>query len=154
MLVNDIHWYSPVAKQSGNETVWRYVLKYAYIIDGKELVRSFRQDCTRCRYLAKRTVDVVMGPVSKVNLMLAPAFYISQVDICGPMKAYSVHNKRSSVNVWFLVFCCCTIGAVSLKVMENYSTSSFMLGFFLCASQEFSTFQRRIIFLNVYKLFL
>ena len=128
-LVNDVHWYSPVAKHSGNETVWRYVLKYAYIVDGKELVRSFRQDCTRCRYLAKRTVDVVMGPVSKVNLMLAPAFYISQVDICGPMKAYSVHNKRSSINVWFLVFCCCTTGAVSLKVMENYSTSAFMLGF-------------------------
>ena len=128
-LVNDVHWYSPVAKHSGNETVWRYVLKSAYIIDGKELVRSFRQDCTRCRYLAKRTVDVVMGPVSKVNLMLAPAFYISQVDICGPMKAYSVHNLRSTINVWFLVFCCCTTGAVSVKVMEKYSTSAFMSGF-------------------------
>ena len=128
-LVNDVHWYSPVAKHSGNETVWRYVLKCAYIIEGKELVRSFRRDCTRCRYLAKRTVDVVMGPMSKLNLMLAPAFYISQVDIFGPVKAYSVHNKRCSINVWFLVFCCCTTGAVSLKVMEDYSTSAFMLGF-------------------------
>ena len=128
-LVNDVHWNSPVAKHSGNETVWRYVLKCAYIIEGKELVRSFRRDCTRCRYLAKRTVDVVMGPISKVNLMLAPAFYISQVDITGPVKAYTVHNRRCSVNVWFLVFCCCTTGAVSVKVMEDYSTSAFMLGF-------------------------
>ena len=107
----------------------RYALKYAYILDGKELVRSFRKDCTRCRYLAKRSVDVVMGPVSKVNLMLAPAFYISQVDLFGPLKAYSVHNKRATINIWFLVFCCCTTGAVSLKVMEDYSTSAFLLGF-------------------------
>ena len=128
-IVNEIHWYHPVAKHSGNETVWRYTLKYAYIIDGKELVRSIRKDCTRCRYLAKRTVDVVMGPVSKVNLMLAPAFYVSQIDLFGPVKSFSVHNKRSTVSIWFLIFCCCTTGAVSLKVMEDYSTSAFILGF-------------------------
>ena len=128
-IVNEVHWYHSVAKHCGNETVWRYALKYAYILDGKELVRSFRKDCTRCRYLAKRSVDVVMGPVSKVNLMLAPAFYISQVDLFGPLKAYSVHNKRATINIWFLVFCCCTTGAVSLKVMEDYSTSAFLLGF-------------------------
>ena len=128
-IVNEIHWNHPVAKHSGNETVWRYTLKFAFIIDGRELVRSFRKDCTRCRYLAKRTVDVGMGPVSKVNLMLAPAFYVSQVDLFGPLKAYSVHNKRATVNIWFLVFCCCTTGAVCLKVMEDYSTSAFLLGF-------------------------
>ena len=128
-IVSEIHWNHPVAKHSGNETVWRYTLKFAFIIDGRELVRSFRKDCTRCRYLAKRTVDVVMGPVSKVNLMLAPAFYVSQVDLFGPLKAYSVHNKRATVNIWFLVFCCCTTGAVCLKVMEDYSTSAFLLGF-------------------------
>ena len=72
-----------------------------------------------------------MGPLSQFNLMIAPAFYISQVDITGPVKAYTVHNKRPgcSVNVWFLVFCCCTTGAVSIKVMQNYSTSAFMMGF-------------------------
>ena len=70
-----------------------------------------------------------MGPVSKVNLTLAPAFYISQVDIFGPFKSYSVHNKRATVNIWFLIFCCCTTGAVNIKVMDNYSTSAFLLGF-------------------------
>ena len=134
-VVNEVHWYHPVAMHSGNETVWRYVLKYAYLIGGKEVVRSFRLDCARCRYLAKRTVDVVMGPVSKFNLMLAPAFYISQVDLFGPLKAFSLQNKRGNIKIWFLVFCCCTTGAVSLKVMYDYSSSAFMSGFirFSCA---------------------
>ena len=128
-LVNEVHWYHAVAKHSGNETVWRYVLMYAYVLGGKEVVRSFRNDCTRCRYLAKRTVDVVMGPVSDYTLMLAPAFYISQVDIFGPVKAYSIHNKRGTVSVYILIFCCCTTGAINLKIMEDYSTSAFILGF-------------------------
>ena len=128
-LVNEVHWYHAVAKHSGNETVWRYVLLYAYILGGKEVVRSFRNDCTRCRYLAKRTVDVVMGPVSDYTLLLAPAFYISQADIFGPVKAYSIHSKRGTINVYILIFCCCTTGAINLKVMEDYSTSAFILGF-------------------------
>ena len=114
---------------TGNETVLRYTLKYAHILEGRDLVKRFRKDCTRCRILAKRTVDVVMGPVSKANLTLAPAFYISQVDLFGPFKSYSVHNKRATVNLWFLIFCCCTTGAVNIKVMENYSTNAFLLGF-------------------------
>ena len=102
-VVNEIHWYHSVAAHSGNETVWRYVLMFCYILGDKEVVRSFRKDCARCRYLAKRTVDVVMGPVSDYNLMLAPAFYVSQVDLFGPVKAYSLHNKRGTVSVWFLI---------------------------------------------------
>ena len=70
-----------------------------------------------------------MGPVSKYNLTIAPPFYISQVDICGPFLSYSSHNKRATVKIWFLVFCCCTTGAISIKVMEDYSTPSFMLAF-------------------------
>ena len=133
-LVNEVHWYHAVAKHSGNETVWRYVLMYAYILGGKEVVRSFRNDCTRCRYLARRTVDVVMGPVSDYTLLLAPAFYVTQVDIFGPVKAYSIHSKRGTrgskgISVYILIFCCCTTGAINLKVMEDYSTSAFIFGF-------------------------
>ena len=74
-------------------------MKYAYIVEGRELVKRLRKDCPRCRNLAKRKVDVIMGPVSKVNLTIAPAFYISQVDLFGPFKSYSIVNMRATVNV-------------------------------------------------------
>ena len=32
-IVNEVHWYDPVAKHSGNETVLRYTMKYAHIIE-------------------------------------------------------------------------------------------------------------------------
>ena len=50
-LINEVHWYSMAAKHSGMETVWRYVLKTAYIIFGRDLVKKIRINCERCRYL-------------------------------------------------------------------------------------------------------
>ena len=128
-LVNEVHWYNDDAKHSGNETVLRNIHKIAYIIEGRSLVKKFRKECARCKLLRKRAVEVAMGPISANNLCIAPAFYISQVDIFGPFNSYSNINKRATAKIWFLIFCCCTTGAVDLKVMEDYSTNSFILAF-------------------------
>ena len=128
-IVSEIHWEHAVAKHSGVETVHRYVMKECFILNGRNLVKLFRKNCERCRYLAKRTVDVVMGPVSSQNLTIAPAFYISQVDLAGPFISYSPHNKRNTVKIWFAVYCCSTTSTISLKVMEDYSAAGFIQSF-------------------------
>ena len=58
-----------------------------------------------------------------------------QIDIYGPFHSYSSHNKRATINIWYIIFCFSITGAVSIKVMEDYSTTSFLLGFirFACA---------------------
>ena len=127
--MNEIHWYDDDAKHSGNESVLRYVQKNAYIIEGRSLVKQFKNECPRCRYLNKMAIDVAMGPISCDNLCIAPAFYISQVDIFGPFNSYSNVNKRASIKIWFVIFCCCATGAVYIKVREDYSISSFILAF-------------------------
>ena len=83
----------------------------------------------------KESIDVIMGPIQNVNLCIAPAFFASQVDIFGPFKSYSSVNKRASIKVWFLIFCCCTTGGVDIRVLEDYSTDSFGLGFIRFASR-------------------
>ena len=128
-VINEIHWHSEVARHSGVETTLRYTMKYGYILGGRELVKMIRKNCERCRFLAKRTIDVSMGPVSKHNLTIAPAFYITQVDLAGPFKAYTPHNKRVTIKVWFTVFCCATTSTISIKVMEDYSASAFIQSF-------------------------
>ena len=67
-----------------------------------------------------------MGSASKNQLCVAPPFYITQVDLDGPYKAYSVHNKRSTVKIYIATFVCCTTGTTSLKVMEGYDTTQFL----------------------------
>lgn len=128
-IVNEVHWYNYDACHSGNETVMRFVKKIAFIIEGRSLIQQFRNDCPRCRFLNKKSIAVAMGPKSDHNLCIAPAFYNSQVDIFGQFPAYSYVNKRTTIKIWFVIFCCCTTGAVDIKLMEDYSTSSFVLAF-------------------------
>ena len=82
-IASDIHWNHPTAMHCGIDTVWRYVLQHAYIIEGKSLVTKIGKSCERCRYLNKRSFEMAMGPVSPHNLNIAPAFYVSQTDIVG-----------------------------------------------------------------------
>ncbi len=128
-LVNDVHWYDPTVCHSGVESTWRYVLKQMFVIDGRSLVARIGESCQRCRFLQKKALGIVMGPVSKHNLTIAPAFYVCQVDLCGPFLAYSPHNKRATIKVWFVVFCCMTTCATNIKVMDGYDTTAFLNAF-------------------------
>ena len=134
-IINEVHWYHPVAKHSGVETVLRYVMKYAYVIEGRDLVRAIRKNCERCRLLLKKTLNVSMGPVSELQLKIAPAFYVSQTDIVGPFSAYSAHNKRTTIKIWLVVFCCIATMTTSIKVMEDYTTISFVQAFIRFSSE-------------------
>ena len=113
-IISDIHWYHKVAKHSGVETLMRYVLQKVYAIEGRSLMKQIRKRCERCRYLLKRCINVAMGPISKYGLIITPPFYISQVDLAGPFKAYSLHNKRATIKI---LFCCSTTSTTNIKVM-------------------------------------
>ena len=123
-IINDINWYDKVAQHSGVEMVWRYVLKKAYITEGRSIVKNIKRLCHKCRYLKKKTIEIIMGPVSEYNLKIAPASYITQVHLTGPFKAYSKHNK-----IWLVVFCCATTTTINIKVMEDYNTTAFIQAF-------------------------
>ena len=128
-IISDIHWYHKVAKHSGVETLMRYVLQKVYVTEGRSLMKQIRKRCERCRYLLKRCINVAMGPISKYNLTIAPPFYITQVDLAGPFKAYSPHNKRATIKIWLAVFCCSTTSTTNIKLMDNYDSNSFILAF-------------------------
>ena len=128
-LVLETHRYHPDAKHTGVETVLRYSQTVAHILNGRFLAKEIGKFCIRCRIKNKARMSVLMGPLGDENLKIAPAFYTSQVDIFGHYLAYSTVNKRATVKVWFVLYCCCTTGAVDVKIMEDYSAESFLLAF-------------------------
>ena len=127
-IVNEIHWHNKEARHTGVEKTLRCTMMYAYIIEGKDLIIKVRNSCVKCRLLKKEQLKVIMGPVSKYNLNIAPAFYVTQVDQLGPLESYHGPNKRTKLKIWIIVFCCCTTGAIDLKIMENYITRAFIFG--------------------------
>ena len=128
-IISHIHWYHKVAKHSGVKTLMCYVLQKVYVIEGQSLMKQIRKRCERCRSLLKRCVNIAMGPISKYNLTIAPPFYISQVDLSGPFKAYSPHNKQATIKIWLAVFCGSTTSTTNIKVMDTYDSNSFILAF-------------------------
>ena len=121
-IVNDVHWNDSTVTHRGFETALRSVLKKAYIIEARSLLKTIKKSCQRCRYLEKKTLQVIMGPIPPSSLSIAPAFYTTQCHLAGPFKAYSSHNKRATIKIWLVVFCCCTTSSISIKVMDDYST--------------------------------
>ena len=128
-IAMDTHWNHPSCCHSGIETTLRYILKKVYIIEGRSLVKYIRKSCQRCRYLQKKSIQAAMGPLSTANLTIAPAFYSTQIDLSGPYLSFHPQNKRKTVKIWLTVFCCCATSAVSIKVMDNYATDSFLQSF-------------------------
>ena len=128
-IINQVHWYHPTIKHCGVESTIRFIMNVAYILGVRDLVKSFRMQCTRCRYILKRTIEVPMAPASKHQLCVAPPYYVTQCDLTGPYRAYSVHNRRTTVKVWITTFVCATTGMTNLKIMEGYDTTQFLLSF-------------------------
>jgi len=134
-IISEVHWHNETVKHAGNESILRFVMKKAYILEGREIIKKIKRNCIRCRHLKKKTVSIEMGKLSSPSLTVAPAFYFSQIDLAGPLKAYCNHNKRSTIKVWMAVFCCVTTSATSIKIMDDYSTTAFVQAFVRFASQ-------------------
>ena len=133
-IVNDVHWNDKDNSHRGVETTFRAVLKQAYIIEGRSIIKAIKRSCPRCRYLEKKTIDVAMGPIPSSRLTVAPAFYMCQVDLSGPYKAFPPHNKRGTIKIWLVVFCCSTTSSTAIKVMDDYSAPGFIQAFIRFAS--------------------
>ncbi|XP_066928171.1 uncharacterized protein [Clytia hemisphaerica] len=133
-IVNDVHWNDQNASHRGIETTLRAVLRHAYILEVRSIIKAIKRSCPRCRYLEKKTIEVAMGPIPSSRLTVAPAFYMCQVDLSGPYKAFSPHNKRATIKIWLVVFCCSTTSSTSIKVMDDYSTPAFLQAFIRFAS--------------------
>ena len=85
-----------------------------------------KKNCERCRYLRKKAINIEMDPVSSHSLSIAPAFYATQVDLCGPFKEYYPHNRRTTIKIWLAVYCFMYTSTTLFKVMEDYSTIAFI----------------------------
>ena len=70
-----------------------------------------------------------MGLVSTHNLRIAPAFYATEVGLCGPFRAYSPKSKIKTIKIWLAVYCCMSTSTTLIKAMEDYSIIAFIQSF-------------------------
>ena len=130
-----IHAHVKLTHHGGSYATMRAVLEIVHVMQAKSLANEVTQDCNYCkRYKAKR-LEAAMGKQHESRMLIAPAFYATQVDLFGPMEAFCKHGRRAVIKVYGIVFKCPTTLAVASAVMDDYSTASFLDGFFRFAAR-------------------
>ena len=71
-----------ICPHSGVETTMREIYKKMFIIGNpRKVVSRIRQDCTKCRRILLRTVELKMAAHTADRSSIAPLFYAVQMDI-------------------------------------------------------------------------
>ena len=111
-------------------------LEHVSIIQGMTLCREVADECIKCHIKTMKKVEVPMGPVGKDQLVIAPPFYVTMLDLCGPVKSYVPAYERetrhraaleSKLNI--MVAVCVTTKIVNLQVLEAKTADAIIDGF-------------------------
>ena len=127
--------HNTVARHAGFETALRLSLEYVHIIQGHSLFREIAEECTKCKILRKKYIEVSMGPVSQNQLTIAPAFHVSYCDLFGPFWTFvpgherATRNKRElSCKNWIMAFVCPMTKLLNLQVIESKNSEAVLEG--------------------------
>ena len=125
-MANWIH--CKVAIHSGFESTYRKSLDYVFILQGLSLFELIGASCVFCSKLRANYMKASMGPRHPSSYAIAPAFYIAQADIYGPITVYvpgrertTRSNRDMACKAWVMVFICNLSKACNLQVVEGHS---------------------------------
>ena len=135
-IANYLHYKKIEYRHKGAESLYRLSLQFCSIINGRRLFMQISQDCIFCKLKLKRYLKQIMGPLSNNQLTISPIFYISLVDLWGPIKPGYHRETRitKQYNCYFMVLACCSTGTVNVQLMEGKDTQSCIEAFnrFFC----------------------
>ena len=111
-------------------------------MQGMTLYREIASECIRCHMKRKRMTKVPMGPLAEEQLVIAPAFFITMVDLFGPMRSFVPGHEKATrarreleSKVHILVSVCITTKAVNLQALEGKDAPAIIDGFTRLSSE-------------------
>ena len=133
-IVQHIHWR--VGRHRGIETTNRLTLEHVSILQGMALCREVAEECVRCHMKRKKLLELPMGPIGQDQLVIAPPFFVTMIDLCGPMRGYVPGYERETRNraaleykLHIMVAVCVTTKIVNLQVLEGKTADAIIDGF-------------------------
>ena len=127
--------HNVIGSHAGFETCYRLSLEFCHILQGLSLFRQIGDECTKCKMIRKKYLDVVMGPVSDHQLTISPPFFITYADLDGPHDIYTPGHERETrgrkvvnAKVYIMTFCCPASKLCNLQVIEAKNAEAVMEG--------------------------
>ena len=121
------HWvHDTLSKHAGYETANRTSLGFCCILKGASLYEEIAHDCTTCKKLRRKFIEVSMGPISSHQFAVCPAFWVTQADLYGPITHYVPGRERNTrtrpaldCKCYVFVMVCMVTKLVNLQVVET-----------------------------------
>ena len=124
-----------LARHSGFETCNRTSLGFCFILKGLGLYEELAENCTTCKRLRKKFLEVSMGPVSSHQFAICPPFWVTQADLFGPVVHYVPGRERNTRNnpalhckCYVLVMVCMVTKLVNMQVVEKKDVGGICCG--------------------------
>ena len=110
---------------AGVEATMREVSKEMHVIDNpRRIIQRFRQDCSRCRLILKKTMELEMAQHDAARTTIAPPFYNCMADIAYGFKGKPFVGARKECKVYALVIVCILSSATSILALEGLQTQN------------------------------
>ena len=108
---------------AGIELTVKEVLKEVMVHEGlRRVVKRIKKDCTLCRIMEKKTMEVEMASHPRARMIIAPPLYSSMINIAFGFKGRPFKRSRSSIKVYAFICVCLVTGATSTMAMEGLET--------------------------------
>ena len=93
-IANHLHYDKPEYRHKGYESLHRLSLLHCNILNGRKIFMNITQDCVFCKKMSKKYMEQVMGPLTDSQLTISPVFYVTLVDLWGPVKCFAPGQHR------------------------------------------------------------
>ena len=119
-----VYVHDTLRPHSGVELTYREISKKLHVIKNpRRIISMVRRDCTRCRIIFRKTLELEMANHGPHRTIMAPPFHAVQIDIVYKFKAKSWKNSRQVFDIYALVIVCLLSSATSILVLEGMTTT-------------------------------
>ena len=115
--------HNSVRVHSGVEITLREVFKTMMVLNNpRRVIQKIRRDCTKCRLIAKKTLELRMANHHQARNHITPPFYHCQVDTVFGFKGQAFKKARQTFKIYALIIVCLLTGATNILAMEGLET--------------------------------
>ena len=108
---------------AGVEITVKEIFKHVLVHGGvRRMIRRIKEDCTTCRILDRKIVELEMSTHHQSRTTIAPPFYNMMCDIAFGFKGQAYKRARSSIKLYALVCVCMLTGATNILCLEGLET--------------------------------
>ena len=97
-----------------------------WIVNGRELARKTVRNCIPCFRYKPKFASQIMADLPKDRVTGYQPFYITGVDLCGPIYTTLKIRGKVPLKTYVAVFVCFASKAVHLEALSDLSTEGFL----------------------------